>query len=133
MKKPISEQDVKKTLDQFSKQAEETVRDPDKLGLLLHNIESKLSTVPKIGEKLASIPVFVSLLRSYQRKEYTEIPYKSLIAIAGALIYFLAPVDLIPDFIPVVGYVDDAAVLAFVLTQVKKDVDAYKQWRDNNN
>ncbi len=133
MKKPINEQDVKKTLDQFSKQAEETVRDPDKLRQLLQNIESKLSTVPKVGEKLASIPVFVSLLRSYQRKEYTEIPYKSLIAIAGALIYFLAPVDLIPDFIPVVGYVDDAAVLAFVLTQVKKDVDAYKQWRDNNN
>ena len=133
MKKPINEQDVKKTLDQFSKQAEETVRDPDKLRQLLHNIESKLSTVPKVGEKLAAIPVFVSLLRSYQRKEYTEIPYKSLIAIAGALIYFLAPVDLIPDFIPVVGYVDDAAVLAFVLTQVKKDVDAYKQWRDNNN
>ena len=133
MKKPINEQDVKKTLDQFSKQAEETVRDPDKLRQLLQNIESKLSTVPKVGEKLASIPVFVSLMRSYQRKEYTEIPYKSLIAIAGALIYFLAPVDLIPDFIPVVGYVDDAAVLAFVLTQVKKDVDAYKQWRDNNN
>ena len=88
MNKPINEQDVKKTLDQFSKQAEETVRDPDKLGLLLQNIESKLSTLPKVGEKLAAIPVFVSLLRSYQRKEYTEIPYKSLIAIAWSASLF---------------------------------------------
>ncbi len=47
----------------------------------------------------------------------------------GALIYFVSPVDLIPDMIPGVGYVDDAAVIAFALTMVGDDLEDYKNWR----
>jgi uncharacterized membrane protein YkvA (DUF1232 family) len=44
------------------------------------------------------------------------------------IIYFVSPIDLIPDFIPVAGYVNDAAVIAFVVRQVKIDLDKFTAW-----
>ena len=50
----------------------------------------------------------------------------------SALIYFVSPVDIISDFLPVVGYLDDAAVVAACIKLVKSDIDDYKQWRKIN-
>mgnify|MGYP001770954659 CR=1 FL=1 len=55
-----------------------------------------------------------------------------MIAVVSALLYFGSPVDLIPDFIPVTGYLDDAAVIAFVFRLVEDDVAEYKQWQKVN-
>jgi uncharacterized membrane protein YkvA (DUF1232 family) len=55
----------------------------------------------------------------------SEMPARSKLVIAGALLYFLSPIDLIPDTIPVLGYVDDLAVLTlaadFVSRNQRKD------------
>ncbi|MCF0259674.1 MAG: DUF1232 domain-containing protein [Erysipelotrichaceae bacterium] len=45
---------------------------------------------------------------------------------------FFSPIDLIPDSIPVIGYVDDAAVINFCWDMVKSDADEYRKWRENN-
>lgn len=99
---------------------------------LLERTEKKLKVVPKIGEKLAHVPVFIQLLKFYILKEYTRIPIGSVLAIASALLYFVSPLDLIPDFIPVAGYIDDVGVLAVCLPLVDSDIKEFKQWRDSN-
>ena len=58
-------------------------------------------------------------------------PYKVILAVVSVLIYWIAPVDLIPDFIPGIGYVDDAAVVALALKLIKDDLDTYKEWKKN--
>lgn len=80
----------------------------------LERLENKLKKVPIVGKKLSNVPMLVSLVRSYVRKDYQDIPIGSMIAIVSALIYFVSPIDLLPDGIPVLGYVDDAAVFALV-------------------
>ena len=60
------------------------------------------------------------------------IPWKSIVFIVAAIIYFVAIVDLLPDFIPGIGYIDDAGVIAFVISQVKIDLDKYIQWETKN-
>lgn len=50
-------------------------------------------------------------------------------SIVAALIYFVSPFDLIPDYISVVGYVDDAAVVAFVISKISGDVEKYRLWK----
>ena len=45
-----------------------------------------------------------------------------------AVIYFVSPVDLVPDIIPVAGLVDDAGVIAFVVAQIKADLDNFLVW-----
>lgn len=74
----------------------------------------------------------VSLVKHYATKEYTDFPMASLIAVVAALVYFISPIDLIPDGIPIAGYVDDALVVAVCWSIVETDVDSYLEWRDNN-
>ena len=47
----------------------------------------------------------------------------------GALLYVLSPLDVIPDFIPLAGFIDDAAVFGFVLAFAKDDLVRYREWR----
>ena len=58
-------------------------------------------------------------------------PFRSIstAAIGGALLYFISPIDLIPDFIPILGFTDDAAVLALCLKLCRDDVLEYWKWK----
>ena len=114
------------------KKAEILLHDENKLEIFLQKIENKLTIVPIVGNALSYIPVMISMIRSYVRKEYTEIPIGPIISMISALIYFVSPVDIISDFLPVVGYLDDAAVVAACIKLVKSDIDDYKQWRKIN-
>lgn len=47
--------------------------------------------------------------------------------IVGALLYFLIPTDATPDYIPLVGYIDDTAIVAAVIRRLAKEIDRYKE------
>ena len=51
------------------------------------------------------------MLKDFFTKKYTEVPVGTITAIAGSLLYVLSPIDIIPDFILGVGYIDDAAII----------------------
>ena len=70
-----------------------------------------------------------SMVSDYANGSYKEIPMETITAIVVAILYVVSPIDLIPDMVPVVGYVDDVAVVTFVLSQVHKDVDRYCEWK----
>ena len=130
MSKEINEEQAQEELERGYKQAEEYLNDKDKMDKFLMKIENKLETIPVAGDTLSKIPTMISLVKSYINKEYTEIPLGTIIAAISALIYWVSPVDLIPDSIPGVGYIDDAAVVAFCLKQIGDDLNKYKEWRD---
>ncbi len=46
----------------------------------------------------------------------------------GGLIYLVSPLDLIPDVLPLLGFVDDAAVLFWIVRQVRRDLDDFRAW-----
>ena len=129
--KEISEEEAKNELDKNMKEAERILNDKDKMDEFLLKLEEKLKTIPLAGNALSMIPTMVSLIKSYIKKEYTDIPVGTITAVISALLYWLSPVDLIPDFIPGFGYVDDAAVVAFCLKLVGDDLEEYRKWRDN--
>ena len=78
------------------------------------------------------MPTLVSLVRSYLNKEYTEAPIGTIVSIVTALLYIISPIDLIPDSIPVLGHLDDVAVIAFCWPLIKSDVKHYEEWREKN-
>jgi uncharacterized membrane protein YkvA (DUF1232 family) len=45
----------------------------------------------------------------------------------ATILYFLTPIDLIPDFIIGLGYLDDAALIGWTMNAVKSDVDAFRE------
>ena len=125
----LKEKDAQLALESGYAEATATLEDADKLEEFLQKLEQKLKVIPLVGDKLSNVPAMASLLRSYAKKEYTNIPVKSIVAITSALIYLVSPIDLIPDHIPVIGYIDDATVIDICWNMVADDVAAYNEWR----
>jgi len=73
------------------------------------------------------VKLFIIMLRAYFKGEYKEIPWKSISLILAGLIYFVNPLDLVSDFIPVIGYVDDFTVVLWVFKSVEEDVNRFQE------
>ena len=106
--------------------------DPDLIRELVRDVRSKINSVED-GKNLAAdivdkLKTMIRMLRAYIRGEYRDIHWKSLILIIGALLYFLVPIDMIPDFIPATGFVDDVAVILLVFKTISDDIKAYRQF-----
>ena len=74
--------------------------------------------------------LMVSLVKDYATGAYREVPYWVMGVTAMALVYVLSPVDVIPDVIPGIGYLDDAAVVAFALKLIEKELERYRVWKE---
>lgn len=133
MTENFDEEKAKKELSKNYDKAEKLLQDEDKLEKFLQRVEKKLKSIPIAGEKLSGIPIMVSLLNNYLKKDYQNIPIGSIIAIVSALIYFVSPIDLIPDFLPGIGYLDDATVIFACWKLIESDIEEYKIWRNTNN
>ena len=68
------------------------------------------------------------LLRAYAQGEYREIPLKRLMLIVAAIVYFINPIDIIPDLLPIVGLTDDFAVLFMVYKSIGTDIEKFLLW-----
>ena len=111
--------------------ATEFLKDPDKLRDLVQSAGSKAEGVratDALKEIWGTLMAFLRLLRAYVRGDYRNVPFKSLVLIIAAVLYFVMPIDVIPDFIFGLGFVDDAAVLAGVFSVVRKVVDDFTVW-----
>ncbi len=111
--------------------AEETLRDPEKIkdviDTAVHMIGSAGTSSPfhELNDKFQTL---VRLVRAYLSKEYRVVPWQTVILAVAALIYFVNPLDAIADFLPLVGFFDDAAVLTAVLASINHDLTAFLEW-----
>lgn len=97
-------------------------------------LDNEDSILKKMGNKsmagfLEDVKTFFSMLKDFFTRKYTDVPVGTIMAIAGSLLYVLSPIDLIPDFLPVIGMVDDAAIIALCLKFVQADLEKYKQFK----
>ena len=95
-------------------------------------LEEKFQPDGPLGGFLFDVELIISLIQDYDKGNYQDIPWESLAGIITALHYVVSPIDLIPDFIPVIGTLDDAVVMAVCLRLVKNDLDAYTLWKTKN-
>ena len=121
---------AKESIAGFAAQAEELVKNPAKLEELLRQLEEKIKEVPVAGDALSRVPLMISMIRSYITKEYTAISPKVIVSLVAAILYLLAGKDIIPDKVPVVGYVDDLAVFAAAFLVNEPELSAYSKWRE---
>ncbi|MDQ7916037.1 YkvA family protein [Mesonia sp. MT50] len=112
------------------KQASKTSReDMDVTISKEEDIEEKIAN-SGILEKYASLTkLMLKMLKDYKNGLYTEVPWFTIGSIIFSLLYILNPLDLVPDFIPVLGYIDDLSVLTFALKFVETDLHNYLDWK----
>jgi len=92
-------------------------------------IEEIFSNNGPLAKFFADLKLLFSLIKDYYNGNYRQVPFWTIAAIVTALLYVLSPIDAIPDFIPVVGYLDDAAVVAVCLKMIKQDLQIFKEWK----
>lgn len=89
----------------------------------------KKANVGLLKRYFSDIMILFSLVNDYVLRRYPKIPFKVIAAVTFALIYIINPIDVIPDVIPVLGQLDDLAVLTICLTLIEDDLDEYKTWK----
>ena len=84
----------------------------------------------RLGATFADLILLASLLRDWVTGRYRTVPWATLLTITGSLVYFLMPLDAIPDPIVALGLMDDIAVISRTLKLTRTDLDRYQQWRN---
>lgn len=133
-KENFTEEELKWALHANENKAGELLEDPEKWRKFKDKFDDflrKSYKIPVLGSVIDNIVSMVQIVDAYIKKEYIDVPWTSMLSIVGALIYILSPIDLIPDVIPFLGYVDDAAVVLFVLRLgVGHDLERFRSWQD---
>jgi len=115
--------------DDAEKKASDFVKDKDKAEHLLveamHKADREKGFLGKIWEDLQAL---FRLIRAWISGAYTQVSLKTILMAVAAVIYFVNPFDLISDFLPGIGYLDDAAVLGFVLKSIKTELEQFLEW-----
>ncbi len=107
-----------------------TIKDIETVFSKEEKLEQTFTTQQRLKVHFKDFKMLFSMLRDYTSKKYTQAPWYIISAIGAALLYVISPLDLIPDFIPFVGFLDDATVLALCLNLVHKDLMLYKEWKE---
>ncbi|WP_201550656.1 YkvA family protein [Psychrobacter fjordensis] len=116
-----------------NKQKKEDILDAD-LKYLIHEedkLQEKIKDSSHLERFAKDLMLFMSLLKDYYKGNYRKVPYKTISAGVVGLIYTLNPIDIIPDFIPFIGHIDDALVLGFCLKLIEKDLKKYQIWKNS--
>jgi len=132
--KEFSKEELRKALDSKSDQAHELMNDPAKWERFKTKFEAfllKTTGNPVLSEVYDKLVSMLDLVDSYIRKDYTGIQPGTVTTILCALIYIIAPFDLIPDVIPITGYTDDAAIILQVLRSgAEMDLRKFRSWKE---
>lgn len=83
---------------------------------------------PGLGWLRDELATLARLVRDVAARRYRAFPRRSLVAVVAGMLYFLNPLDVVMDVIPLLGLADDVVVLSWVLQQVRRDLDAYRAW-----
>ena len=126
----FSMEQAQEALDRELKEAEEVVANPSRVDEILMQLEEKLKAVPVIGSTLSDLPLMIAMVKAWITKEYTVVSPKVIACLVGAILYLIRKKDLISDSVPLVGHVDDLAVMGLALKLSKKELQDFAQWRE---
>lgn len=133
MSEEIRNEQAQEWLNVATAEAEKVIGEPSKVDEILIQVENKLREVPAIGETLADLPLMISMVKAWVKKEYTVVSIKVIACMVGSFIYLVNRRDLIPDAIPVLGIADDLAVLGLALKLSEPELKAFAAWRAAKN
>jgi len=131
---PAPAPDLKKRLDaEFATavaSAKDYVSNPSRLHALFHDAAKEAEAMPRepFGDNWPYFQAMLRLIRAYSEGQYPEIPESTLVVIVAAIIYVVSPLDVIPDALPSIGYLDDATVLALALRRSREALNDFMAW-----
>ncbi len=115
--------------DSAKKTAQEYVEHPEKAGHLLKEAAAKADRNRTVLDRVwDDLQTLFRLLKAWHQGCYKSVPWQTVVFALAAVVYFVNPFDLVPDFLPGGGYLDDATVVGFVLKSIQNDLQGFLRW-----
>jgi len=122
-------EEERKQFGRDKRRAKEYANDKQKAAQLIREAIEKANrnkgALKKLWSKLAAL---FRLVKAWGKGEYKDVSTKTIIWVIAAIIYFVNPFDVVPDFIPGGGFIDDAAIILFVINTVSHDLEKFLKW-----
>ena len=126
----FDEEKIHGLLEQFKNKAKKLLFNVEKTKETLKRAFDKaLKNEGAISEIFHDLKLLLSLVKDYISGAYKGIPFGSIVAALGGVLYFLSPIDFIPDFLLGIGLIDDVFVISLVLKQIHSDLQKYEKWK----
>jgi len=112
--------------------AEKVIADRSKFSDLIKSAKTKAGDKKEdLKNVWSDFQTFLRLLKAYKNKRYKDVPWRTILYATAAVIYFVSPIDVVPDFIPIAGLIDDISVITFVAKALKSDLIKFKDWEED--
>ena len=105
-----------------------------------HKVSKALRKARKIFERLHNIPrfdkfsknicSFCDLLSDYSEGSYKNLPLSTIVTVLAGILYLVLPFDVFADYLPFLGWIDDVAVLSFIVKAEQNDIKEYLEWKN---
>ena len=127
-------EDEPKRFKNYLRRADLLVNSRERLRDLATQATGKLSGIAsiRIDTVRDQLNLCIALVRSWMRGEYDGVSRQTIVAVTAAILYFVVPFDLIPDFLLGWGFVDDASVVGYVMAMLAVEMDAFRQWKEQD-
>lgn len=89
---------------------------------------NKIALGPSMKKYADDLKLFFRMLKDFISRKYPYLPVRVCAVIVGTFVYLFAPLDFLPDFLPAMGFLDDAALVALCVKFAAQDIDDYKTW-----
>lgn len=122
-----------KSYEKAKSKAEEYVKDPEKLNDLIEKASKKANGKKGSLDAIwGQLMACFRLIKAYAQGTYRKIPWSSMVILVASVIYFVMPIDMIPDFIVAIGLLDDVALLGWAVKTFGSEVNAFVEWEKEN-
>lgn len=106
-----------------------TEKDVEKVVNKSEEIKRRFNAKGPLARFVEDGQLLISIVKDYWSGAYRQIPYGAIASMVFALLYVFNPFDLMPDMLPVIGQVDDVAIISACLILVEQDLHKYKDWK----
>lgn len=129
---------ILKTLENYKNDAKEYLKDDEKFENLIQQFEQAAKNIPNLELKILNNQIkssniindfftLIRLVRDYILGNYKDVSKANVILIITAMIYVVVPMDIIPDNIPFVGFLDDLFTIHLILNALEDELNRYKE------
>ena len=117
----------------YRERAKNLVGSPEEVAALATAAAHKLANAGGLPSRFRAVreelSTLIDLLKAWVNGDYRQVSTRTMVTVIAAVLYFVVPFDLIPDFIAAIGLLDDAAVIGYVIGVVRDEIAGFERWR----